>query len=97
MKQAVHTALECGYRHFDCAAAYENEQEVGEALALLVGPGKVSFGGLLISSRCLYSLHVSHISRLVWTRAIKIHTKVKTTNIQPNFSKQSTSFLDSEL
>lgn len=81
VKQAVHTALECGYRHFDCAAAYENEKEVGEALAVWVGPGKVSFGGLLISSRCLYSLHVSHISRLVWTCAIKIHTKVKTTNI----------------
>lgn len=81
VKQAVITALECGYRHVDCAAAYGNEQEVGETLALRVGPGKVSFGGLSISSRCLYSLHVSHISRLVWTRAIKIHTKVKTKNI----------------
>uniref|UniRef100_A0A3P9CLF9 alcohol dehydrogenase (NADP(+)) n=1 Tax=Maylandia zebra TaxID=106582 RepID=A0A3P9CLF9_9CICH len=40
VKQAVHKALECGYRHFDCAAAYENEKEVGEALTLWVGPGK---------------------------------------------------------
>lgn len=40
VKQAVLAALDCGYRHIDCAAAYGNEQEVGEALALRVGAGK---------------------------------------------------------
>lgn len=40
VKQAVLAALDCGYRHIDCAAAYSNEQEVGEALALRIGPGK---------------------------------------------------------
>ncbi|KAM7391740.1 hypothetical protein PAMP_022402 [Pampus punctatissimus] len=40
VKQAVLAALDCGYRHIDCAAAYNNEQEVGEALALRIGPGK---------------------------------------------------------
>ncbi|KAM6965740.1 aldo-keto reductase family 1 member A1-A [Aplochiton taeniatus] len=40
VKQAVLAALDCGYRHIDCAAAYSNEHEVGEALALRVGPGK---------------------------------------------------------
>lgn len=40
VKQAVLAALDCGYRHIDCAAAYSNELEVGEALALRVGPGK---------------------------------------------------------
>lgn len=41
VKQAVLAALDCGYRHIDCAAAYGNEQEVGEALAVRIGPGKV--------------------------------------------------------
>lgn len=41
VKQAVLTALDGGYRHIDCAAAYSNEQEVGEALALRIGPGKM--------------------------------------------------------
>ncbi|XP_064152798.1 aldo-keto reductase family 1 member A1-A [Anguilla rostrata] len=38
--QAVLSALDCGYRHIDCAAAYGNEQEVGEALRERVGLGK---------------------------------------------------------
>lgn len=41
VKRAVLAALDCGYKHIDCAAAYGNEPEVGEALALRVGPGKV--------------------------------------------------------
>ncbi|XP_067084253.1 aldo-keto reductase family 1 member A1-A [Osmerus mordax] len=40
VKQAVLAALDFGYRHIDCAAAYSNEQEVGDALAERVGPGK---------------------------------------------------------
>lgn len=40
VKQAVLAALDCGYRHIDCAAAYSNEQVVGEALSLRIGPGK---------------------------------------------------------
>ncbi|KAI4820362.1 hypothetical protein KUCAC02_028346 [Chaenocephalus aceratus] len=40
VKQAVLAALDCGYRHIDCAAAYSNEQEVGGALSLRVGSGK---------------------------------------------------------
>ncbi|KAL7836495.1 hypothetical protein AOLI_G00277790 [Acnodon oligacanthus] len=41
VKQAVLAALDSGYRHIDCAAAYSNEHEVGQAIDEQVGPGKV--------------------------------------------------------
>ena len=33
VREAVTAAIACGYTHVDCAAAYANEWEVGEALA----------------------------------------------------------------
>ncbi len=37
-RQAVETALECGYRHIDTAAAYENQPAVGAALRAGIVP-----------------------------------------------------------
>ena len=54
---AVHTALELGYRHIDCAAIYGNEAEIGAALAAAQGEGLVRREELWITSKLWNDCH----------------------------------------
>src|SRR5699024_752673 len=47
MNDTIHAALNAGYRHFDTAAFYQNEQELGKALA----ESEVSREELFITSK----------------------------------------------
>jgi len=40
-QQATKTALEVGFRHFDCAERYRNEEAVGDALQAALREGTV--------------------------------------------------------
>lgn len=54
---AVRSALEIGYRHFDCALLYGNEKEIGQALADALKEGIVKREELWITSKLWNNSH----------------------------------------
>nr|CAZ96153.1 NADP-dependent D-sorbitol-6-phosphate dehydrogenase [Saccharum hybrid cultivar R570] len=53
----IHAALRVGYRHLDCAADYQNEAEVGDALAEAFQTGLVNREDLFITTKLWNSDH----------------------------------------
>lgn len=51
VENVVRIAIDAGYRHFDCADFYENEDEVGRALREAINDGKVKREDLFITSK----------------------------------------------
>ncbi len=54
---AVKEALSVGYRHIDCAPAYQNEPEVGKAVAESIASGAVSRHDLWLTSKLWNNAH----------------------------------------
>lgn len=57
---AVKEALAIGYRHIDCAPAYQNEPEVGKAIAEAIATGMVSRQDLWLTSKLWNNAHAPH-------------------------------------
>lgn len=55
--QAVEIAIKVGYRHIDCARAYDNEKEIGSVLKKLLEDGVVKREELFITSKLRSSDH----------------------------------------
>ncbi len=55
--QAVHDALELGYRHIDCASIYGNEAEIGAALQQAFRAGVVSREAIWVTSKLWNDCH----------------------------------------
>jgi diketogulonate reductase-like aldo/keto reductase len=56
-KQATKTALEVGFRHFDCAERYGNEAAVGEALREALKAGTVAREDLFVTTKLWNTNH----------------------------------------
>ncbi|VDN28569.1 unnamed protein product [Dibothriocephalus latus] len=54
---AVSTALEAGYRHIDCAALYDNEEEIGKALTKTFNSGIAKREEVFITTKLWNTAH----------------------------------------
>ncbi len=56
-RNATRTALEAGFRHFDCAERYRNEEQVGEAIRQGIQGGSLTRGDLFITTKLWNNNH----------------------------------------
>ncbi|NWK57348.1 aldo/keto reductase [Verrucomicrobiaceae bacterium N1E253] len=55
--QAVQDAVSLGYRHIDCASAYENEEEIGAAFNGMISTGSIPREELWVTSKLWNNAH----------------------------------------
>ena len=69
--QAVRWAIKLGYKHFDCAAIYGNQKEIGQALHDAINEGDVKREELFITSKLWNDSHAPEDVRLALENTLK--------------------------
>ena len=82
---AIEAAVKAGFRSIDCAHAYLNEPEIGEALHRCIEPGVVKREELFITSKLWYVISC--------TTALNTLTLIYTSSNQPLKCHQQVSLL----
>lgn len=59
VRAAVEAALRCGYTHVDCAAIYDNEGEVGQALETVFAQTKLTRPEVFVTSKLWNTEHAT--------------------------------------
>jgi alcohol dehydrogenase (NADP+) len=71
--RAVRSAIEVGYRHIDCAAIYQNEEEIGRALTDAFQAGDANREGMWITSKLWNDSHApEHVRPALQTSLEKL-------------------------
>ncbi|RZB40430.1 Aldo ket red domain containing protein [Asbolus verrucosus] len=60
VQRAVKDAIDCGYRHIDCAWFYENEVEVGEGIHEKFSDGTIKRDDIFITSKLWNNFHAKN-------------------------------------
>lgn len=69
--KAVSAAIDIGYRHIDCASIYQNQKEIGTALATTLDAGKVKREELWITSKLWNNAHAQKHVQPALERTLK--------------------------
>ena len=71
VQEAVRGAIKVGYRHFDCAACYGNEAQIGQVFTEAFAAGEVKREDLFIVSKVWNDMHGKGDVLLACARTLK--------------------------